>query len=42
MTPPIRPAREAILRAGILVVENGTPPPEPLDMVVSYSNHGAA
>jgi LacI family transcriptional regulator, gluconate utilization system Gnt-I transcriptional repressor len=35
-------AREAILRAGIPVVENGTLPPDPLDMVVSYSNRDAA
>ena len=31
-----------IRRAGIPVVENGTLPPRPLDMVVSYSNHAAA
>ncbi|MCK8787667.1 LacI family DNA-binding transcriptional regulator [Roseomonas sp. NAR14] len=35
-------AREMIRRAGVPVVENGTLVDDPLDMVVSYSNEGAA
>ncbi len=35
-------ARALIARAGVPVVENGTIPAEPLDMVVSYSNFAAA
>jgi LacI family transcriptional regulator, gluconate utilization system Gnt-I transcriptional repressor len=35
-------ARRMIERSGVPVVENGTLTPEPLDMVVSYSNEDAA